>query len=152
MTSSGPRPRGVGPHEVATALSPARQHAALVIRHPGGDHAITAMHSVPDDAWYPEPDVVAGQRALVTAIVPDEDPSREPTVCFNPHAGHVDVPYRVMRWFMYQVDEEIRTFRAWGQMGASPVGGSPAARPRTAGATVLRRVTHVPPHTSSGYV
>ncbi|MEU2283675.1 hypothetical protein ABZ614_17380 [Streptomyces sp. NPDC013178] len=81
--------------------------------HPDGDYAITAMYSVPDDAWYLELDLVAGQRNLVTAIVPDEDPAREPTVCFNPHGPHVDVPYEVMRWFMDQVEEEIRTSRAW---------------------------------------
>ncbi|MET9655182.1 hypothetical protein ABZZ44_33605 [Streptomyces sp. NPDC006460] len=85
----------------------------MAFRHPGGDYAITAMYSVPDDAWYLELDLVAGQRNLVTAIVPDEDPAREPTVRFHPHAGHADVPYEVMRWFMHQVDEEIRTSRAW---------------------------------------
>ena len=85
----------------------------MVFRHPDGDYAITAIYSVPDDAWYLELDLVAGQRNLVIAIVPDEDPAREPTVCFNPRGRHVDVPYKVMRWFMDQVDEEIRTSRAW---------------------------------------
>ncbi|MGW2271003.1 hypothetical protein [Streptomyces yangpuensis] len=85
----------------------------MAFRHPDGDYAITAMYSVPDDAWYLELDLVAGQRHLVTAIVPDEDPAREPTVCFNPQAGHLDVPYEVMRWFMHQVEEEVRTSRAW---------------------------------------
>lgn len=85
----------------------------MVFRHPDGDYAITAMYLVPDDAWYLELDLEAGQRTLVTAIVPDEDPAREPTVCFNPHAGHSDVPYEVMLWFMHQVDEEIRISRAW---------------------------------------
>ncbi|MEU5539193.1 hypothetical protein [Streptomyces sp. NPDC020362] len=85
----------------------------MPIQHPKGDYAITAMYSVPDDAWYLELDLVAGQRNLVTAIVPDEDPAREPTVCFNPHGPHVDVPYEVIRWFMDQVDAEIRTSRAW---------------------------------------
>ncbi|MGC0334336.1 hypothetical protein RKD23_007326 [Streptomyces sp. SAI-170] len=81
--------------------------------HPDGDYAITTMYSVPDDAWYLELDLVDEQRNLVTAIVPDEDPTREPTVCFNLHARHVDVPYEVMRWFMDQVDKEILTSRAW---------------------------------------
>ncbi|MGW2631184.1 hypothetical protein ACWC2K_17835 [Streptomyces chattanoogensis] len=81
--------------------------------HPNGDYAITTMYSVPDDAWYLELDLVAEQRNLVTAIVPDEDPAREPTACFNPHGRHLDVPYEVMRWFMDQVEEEIRTSRAW---------------------------------------
>jgi len=85
----------------------------MPLRHPDGDYAITAMYSVPDDAWYLELDLVDGQRNLVIAIVPDEDPTREPTVCFNPRGGQVDVPYKVMRWFMHQVDEEIRTSRAW---------------------------------------
>ncbi|MFD5620776.1 hypothetical protein [Streptomyces yangpuensis] len=85
----------------------------MAFRHSDGDCAITAMYSVPDDAWYLELEHVAGQRHLVTAIVPDEDPAREPTVCFDPQAGHVDVPYAVMRWFMHQVDEEVRTSRAW---------------------------------------
>ncbi|MFG2946237.1 hypothetical protein [Streptomyces adustus] len=85
----------------------------MVLRHPDGDYAITAMYSVPDDAWCLELDLMSGQRTLVIAIVPDEDPAREPTVCFNPHAGHTDVPYEVMRWFMQQVDEEIRSSRAW---------------------------------------
>ncbi|WP_031109899.1 hypothetical protein [Streptomyces sp. NRRL S-146] len=88
----------------------------MVFRHPDGDYAITTMYSVPDDAWYLELDLVAGQRTLVTAIVPDEDPARVPTVCFNPHAGHVGVPYEVMRWFMHEVDEEICTSRAWMQL------------------------------------
>ncbi|MEV0374661.1 hypothetical protein AB0I10_33575 [Streptomyces sp. NPDC050636] len=81
--------------------------------HPNGDYAITTMYSVPDDAWYLELDLVAEQKNLVTAIVPDEDPAREPTVCFNPHGRHLDVPYEVMRWFMDQVEEEVRTSRAW---------------------------------------
>ncbi|MCZ4507758.1 hypothetical protein O3Q52_05950 [Streptomyces sp. ActVer] len=85
----------------------------MPVPHPNGEYAITAMYSVPDDAWYLELDLVAGQRTLVTAIVPDEDPAREPTVCFDPGGQHVDVPYEVMRWFMDQVEEEIRTSRAW---------------------------------------
>jgi hypothetical protein len=85
----------------------------MLYPHPDSDYAMTTMYSVPDDAWYLELDLVDEQRNLVTAIVPDEDPAREPTVCFHPHARHVDVPYEVMRWFMDQVDNEIRTSRAW---------------------------------------
>ncbi|MGK5545801.1 hypothetical protein ACSNOH_13870 [Streptomyces sp. URMC 127] len=83
------------------------------IPHRDGDYAITTLYSVPDDAWYLELGLTAGQLTLVTAIVPDEDPAREPTVCFETHGRHVDVPYDVMRWFMEQVEEEIRTSRAW---------------------------------------
>lgn len=85
----------------------------MVFRHPDGDYAVTAVYSVRDDAWYLDLDLVAGQRTLVTAIVPDEDPAREPTVCFSPDAGHVDIPHEVIRWFMHQVDEEIHASRAW---------------------------------------
>ncbi|MET9435965.1 hypothetical protein [Streptomyces sp. NPDC006551] len=69
--------------------------------------------SVPDDAWYPEPAERGGNRAPVTASVPDEDPAREPTVCVDPVSGPHRIPYDVMRWFMDQVAEEIRTSRAW---------------------------------------
>ncbi|MFE9011899.1 hypothetical protein [Streptomyces cyaneofuscatus] len=80
---------------------------------PGGDYAITEMYSVPDDAWYLELDRVRGRRTLVTAMVPDEDPAREPTVWFDSRGPHPDIPYEVMRWFMDPVDAEIRTSRAW---------------------------------------
>ncbi|CAM5463669.1 hypothetical protein GCM10010329_32230 [Streptomyces spiroverticillatus] len=86
--------------------------------HADGDYAITVLYSVPDDAWYLELDRVADQRTVALAIVPDEDPAREPTVCFDPGAGHVHVPYEVMRWFMEQVAEEVRTSRDW--MGLRP--------------------------------
>ncbi|MDJ0386069.1 hypothetical protein [Streptomyces sp. G-G2] len=84
----------------------------MPLPHHDGDYAITAMYSVPDDAWYLKLDVVASQRTVVTAVVPDEDPAREPTVSFHPE-GSLEVPYEVMRWFMDQVAEEIRTARAW---------------------------------------
>ncbi|WP_229869233.1 hypothetical protein [Streptomyces inusitatus] len=68
--------------------------------HPGGDYAITTMYSVPDDAWYLELDLVGKQRNLLTAIVPDEDPAREPTICSDPQGPHQDIPYEIVRWFM----------------------------------------------------
>ncbi|MEV3929874.1 MULTISPECIES: hypothetical protein [unclassified Streptomyces] len=85
----------------------------MALLHPTGDHSITTMYSVPDDAWYLELDLVATRRALVLAIVPDEDPAREPTVCFDRTGEHLDIPYSVIRWFMEQVEAEIRTSRAW---------------------------------------
>ncbi|MCY0931623.1 hypothetical protein OTB20_36665 [Streptomyces sp. H27-H1] len=81
--------------------------------HPDGDYAITVMYSVPDDAWYLKLHLFDDQRALVTAVVPDKEPVREPMLCFDPQRGHLDIPYEVMRWFMDQVEEEIRTSRAW---------------------------------------
>lgn len=85
----------------------------MPIPAPNGDYAVTAMYSVADDAWYMELDLVADHRTVVMAIVPDEDPAREPTVCFNPAGRHSDIPYEVLRWFMGRVEERIRTSRAW---------------------------------------
>ncbi|MCQ8770454.1 hypothetical protein [Streptomyces telluris] len=84
--------------------------------HPDGDYMITAMYSVPDEAWYLELELAAKQLHLMTAVVPDEDPAREPTVCFEPHGRHVQIPYEAMRWFLDQVDEEIRSARGWMQL------------------------------------
>ncbi|MCT2546892.1 hypothetical protein [Streptomyces atratus] len=83
--------------------------------HPNGEYAITAMYPVPDDAWYLELDLVRNQRTLVTAVVPDQDPAREPTVCF--HGRHLDIPYEVMRWF------KMSTFRkSWRRCVTPPPG------------------------------
>ncbi|MFI1202740.1 hypothetical protein ACH4VR_25410 [Streptomyces sp. NPDC020883] len=84
-----------------------------MLTHPNGDYTITAMYSVPDDAWYLELSLVRDQRALVTAVVPDEDPAREPTLSFDPQGQHWDIPYAAIRWFMDHVEEEIRTSRTW---------------------------------------
>ncbi|MFE7564075.1 hypothetical protein [Kitasatospora sp. NPDC057500] len=80
---------------------------------PSGDYAITTMYSVPGDAWHVELELVREQRTVAIAVVPDEDPAHEPTVCFVPRERHLDIPFGVMRWFMDQVEEEIRTSRAW---------------------------------------
>ncbi|MEU7035326.1 hypothetical protein ABZ958_16775 [Streptomyces sp. NPDC046237] len=84
-----------------------------LISHEGADYALQILYSVPDDAWYLELDHVAGDRTVLTAVVPDEDPAREPTVCVDPVSGHHHIPYDVMRWFMEHVEEEIRTSRGW---------------------------------------
>ncbi|MER7106806.1 hypothetical protein [Streptomyces sp. NPDC000229] len=79
-------------------------------------YSLTFLYSNPDDAWYVE--LCHTGQILVTGIVPDEDPEREPTVCFNERAGHHEVPYDVMVWFMDRTAEEIRTSRGW--MGLRP--------------------------------
>jgi hypothetical protein len=81
----------------------------------GVRYAIQATYAVPDDAWYLElseagPAGLPGS-AFLTAIVPDEDPSREPMIAFPPTAER-EVPYRVMRWFMEKVTEEVERSRA----------------------------------------
>ncbi|WP_329041058.1 hypothetical protein OHT61_23990 [Streptomyces sp. NBC_00178] len=85
----------------------------MAIPSPCGAFSLTTMYSVPDDSWYLELDLAATGRTLVIAIVPDEDPAREPTVCFDTAGEHLDIPYSVIRWFMDHVETEIRTSRAW---------------------------------------
>ncbi|MFF3315278.1 hypothetical protein ACFYV5_07165 [Streptomyces sp. NPDC003035] len=87
-----------------------------LITHEDGAYALQILYAVPDDAWYLELDDAADNRTLVIAIVPDEDPAREPTVYFDPQAGHRHIPYDVMRWFMEHVEAEIRTSRAWMEL------------------------------------
>ncbi|MEE1757019.1 hypothetical protein [Streptomyces sp. SP18CS02] len=93
-----------------------------LIEHDGGHYAIRIMYAVPDDAWYLELDVTADRKTVALAIVPDEDPEREPTVCFGPDAGHRHIPYDVMTWFMDHVAQEIRTSRAWMRLRPDLVG------------------------------
>ncbi|MFI2368826.1 hypothetical protein [Streptomyces sp. NPDC018833] len=74
-------------------------------------YRIQACYAVTDDAWYLE--LWEAGAHLLTAIVPDEDPRREPTVCFNEQAGHRDIPYDVVRRFMERVADEVERCRGW---------------------------------------
>ncbi|MGW4650784.1 hypothetical protein [Kitasatospora sp. NPDC004289] len=82
------------------------------------DYAITSTYVLPDDAWCLELEHVPGQRTVMIATVPDEDPAREPTVWFGGEGPHCEVPYEVLRWFTDRVGEEVRASRAW--MGLRP--------------------------------
>ncbi|MFJ7065102.1 hypothetical protein [Streptomyces sp. NPDC101115] len=84
--------------------------------HASGRYTITRLYSVADDAWYLELDEAVGQRMLVVATVPDEDPAREPNVWFDARGGERAIPYDVLRWFMDEVAEEIRTSRDWMEL------------------------------------
>ncbi|MER7823815.1 hypothetical protein ABTX85_14765 [Streptomyces sp. NPDC096097] len=84
--------------------------------HSGVDYVITSMYSVLDDAWYLELAVSADQRHVATAIVPDEDPRREPVVRFHPGGAPLSLPYAVMRWFLDRVEAEVRSSRAWMEL------------------------------------
>ncbi|WP_406384213.1 hypothetical protein [Streptomyces sp. NBC_01618] len=84
----------------------------------GQGYAIGRRYSVPDDAWYLElAETDPPGRTFLTAIVPDEDPDRTPTVCFDEQTGHRDIPYAVMNRFMEDVAEdvaeEVRSSRGW---------------------------------------
>jgi len=95
--------------------------------HSGRRFAVQFMYAVPDDAWYVElseavpapvewadiPGAVTHLPgpAFMVAVVPDEDPRREPTVHF-PSISEQVVPFEVMRWFMEKVAEEVERCRA----------------------------------------
>ncbi|MFF4338947.1 hypothetical protein ACFY00_03275 [Kitasatospora sp. NPDC001540] len=88
----------------------------MAVPHPSGEFEITTLYSVPDDAWYLEFDhLPSGRTTLMPAIVPDEDPAREPAVCTCSPDGaeHLDIPVPVLRWYLEQVEREIETSRAW---------------------------------------
>jgi hypothetical protein len=48
---------------------------------------------------------------FLTAMVPDEDPKREPTLHLYAPEGH-EVPYEIMLWFMENVAAEVARCRA----------------------------------------
>jgi hypothetical protein len=94
--------------------------------HAGRPYAVLFHYAVPDDAWSVElseavpapaawariPDAVTHLpgAAFVVALIPDEDPEREPTVHIHSHDEHV-VPYEIMRWFMEQVAGQVESCR-----------------------------------------
>ncbi|MFJ9691734.1 hypothetical protein [Kitasatospora sp. NPDC101183] len=80
---------------------------------PGGEYAITSLYSPSEDAYVLELNRVADQRFVAAAVVPDEDPAKEPYLSFDPREPEVRLPYEVMRWFMDQVAEEVEFARGW---------------------------------------
>ncbi|MFC4612260.1 hypothetical protein ACFO9E_31590 [Streptomyces maoxianensis] len=49
-------------------------------------------------------------RDFMAALVPDEDPSREPEFHVHSPDGHV-VPYEIVHWFMGHVADEVQRCR-----------------------------------------
>jgi hypothetical protein len=102
--------------------------------HAGRHYAIQFHYALPDDAWcvelseaVPAPaswaDILNAEThlpgtAFVVAVIPDEDPSLEPTVHIHSHDEHV-IPYEIMRWFMEQVAEQVERCRLAFEQGAS---------------------------------
>ncbi|WP_416875014.1 hypothetical protein [Kitasatospora sp. SC0581] len=80
---------------------------------PDPDYSVTTGYDPSDDAYFLELQLRADPRALVAAVVPDEDPAREPTISLDPRGRAVDIPYEVMRWFLRLVEEEADAVRAW---------------------------------------
>ncbi|MFF9631295.1 hypothetical protein [Streptomyces fradiae] len=86
---------------------------------PQPDYRITRTYALPEDAWHIELDHRDASR-LVTAVIPDEDPAREPSFHLFAPDGH-DVPYEVLVWFMAEAADEVRTLRAWTKLPAAAV-------------------------------
>ncbi|MFE4361927.1 hypothetical protein [Kitasatospora sp. NPDC056800] len=80
---------------------------------PDPDYSVTTGYDLSDDAYFLELRLRADPRALVAAVVPDEDPAQEPMISLDPRGRAVDIPYEVMRWFLRLVEEEVDAVRAW---------------------------------------
>ncbi|MGW7138335.1 hypothetical protein [Streptomyces xanthophaeus] len=95
--------------------------------HAGRHYAVLFHYALPDDAWSVElseavpasargaqnPDAAVTHfpgPAVLRALVPDEDPNLEPTVHIHSHDEYV-VPYKIMRWFMEQVTDQVERCR-----------------------------------------
>lgn len=109
-----------------------------LMEHNGRHYAVLFHYALPDDAWrlelseaVPAPASWAGTPgaerflhgpAVISALVPDEDPAAEPTVRVWSPEGERVVPYEVMRWFMDHVAREV--LRCRGAMAAGGGAGS----------------------------
>ncbi|MCX2950564.1 hypothetical protein [Lentzea sp. NEAU-D7] len=100
--------------------------------HAGRHYAVQFIYALPDDSWcvelseaVPAPASWAGipdakthlpGDMLMAAVVPDEDPSLEPTI----HV-HTDepIPYAIMRWFMDHVTEQVEHCRRGFEQAAA---------------------------------
>jgi hypothetical protein len=74
--------------------------------------SIELSDAVPAPAsWAEDPGAPAHMpgRPFVEAIVPDEDPRREPEVYFADHDG--PVPLAIVQWFLGEVAEEVAEAR-----------------------------------------
>ncbi|OII67124.1 hypothetical protein [Streptomyces sp. CC77] len=79
---------------------------------PPEGYTVTHHYCLPEDAWHLELDH-QGARGLLTAVIPDEDPKRQPSFRFSDPGGSHEVLYEVMRWFMAYVADHVGRIRAW---------------------------------------
>jgi hypothetical protein len=92
--------------------------------HEGTHYQFLTMYAVPDDAWCLElTQVSAPGRHLITAIVPDEDPTRPVKMIFS----EGEVPLPLLLRFLNEVAEEEE---AWGR---SPTSSNQPSSRRTPG-------------------
>ncbi|GAA4899231.1 hypothetical protein ACFPM3_15100 [Streptomyces coeruleoprunus] len=94
---------------------------------PYDGYSITRIYVLSEDAWRIELDH-RDHKGMLTAIVPDEDPTREPSFCLSPPDGHHHVPYEVLRWFMDEVHEDVARIRAWTTLPPAAVAAVVALR------------------------
>ncbi|MFF3325749.1 hypothetical protein [Streptomyces sp. NPDC002889] len=101
--------------------------------HGGRWYAVQFTYALPDDAWrvelsemVPVPEWGADARIpgqdFMAALVPDEDPSREPEVHVHSPDGRA-VPYEIVCWFMDHVADEVARCRTALEQAAA--GGGP---------------------------
>ncbi|WP_228976955.1 hypothetical protein [Streptomyces sp. DH12] len=84
------------------------------------EYGITRIYVLSEDAWHLELDH-RDERRLLTAVIPDEDPRREPSFRLGRPGRHHEVPYEVVRGFMAEVAEEVERCRAWTRLPPAAV-------------------------------
>ncbi|MFF4765095.1 hypothetical protein [Streptomyces sp. NEAU-H3] len=105
--------------------------------HAGRHYAIQFHYALPDDAWCVElSEAVASPgswaeipsaeshlpgAAFMVAVIPDENPDREPTMHVHSHDEHV-IPYEIVRWFMEHVAEQVDRCRIALEQGQPEAG------------------------------
>lgn len=104
-----------------------RDYGWRLYEHAGRRYVVETNYSLSDSAWNvelsetrPAPTSWANNpnavkflpgRVFLVAAVPDEDPSREPYVVFDPQHEE-PIPFELMRWFMEKAVEEVEWVRA----------------------------------------
>lgn len=98
-----------------------------LLEHAGTRYSVLFTYAVPDDAWYvelseampapadrasiPNAETHLPGPAFLTAVVPDEDLTRAPTIVVHTNGERV-IPYEVMHWYTEKVAEEVERCRA----------------------------------------
>ncbi|MFB9368901.1 hypothetical protein ACWCYY_32365 [Kitasatospora sp. NPDC001664] len=84
----------------------------MTVPSPDPFYKAAEVYDPSEEAWQLELRGPQNQ-LLMVALIPDEDPSEEPTLHFESPEPHSVVPYDVVRWYVDRVDEAIHEIRAW---------------------------------------
>jgi hypothetical protein len=98
--------------------------------HAGRHYAVQFFYAVPDDgwcvelseavpapaSWAPDTETHLPGDMLMAAVVPDEDPSLDPTVHVRTDQS---IPYEIMRWFMDHVTDQVEYCRQGFEQAAA---------------------------------